>query len=499
MLYGKVFMKFDFIKNKEYIYSQDLEDKKITKINNIGQTFIDFLAKSDDIIKVIEDGIYRFYEKSKLQDINFIITLTNDNLKNLNNFFEYFNFDNYMENYIKEIKDNNNLKIQEYINYIKKYEEDMEHYKSEKYYKEIIENEVGEYVGKKMEDMKEPVAYLDKAHKEIEIAMKKYKNFYGKNLSDNTIKKMYDKNKNHKKAFELIDKLKEKKYNINKEKIEQKANIRIQSNIKKTKKYIKFYRNEIRHYIKENEKTVAEVLKELIENIKSWINFSRYLLINYYGLTCEKSDNNFSPTQRLLNCLLNVPMTYYNKKILELPKTNIIMQLSDQENELELDQFIKENINELIHNDNILLKLNKYKPKIIQEYCIESIEDFIRVSLIQILQSNIKICKCDNCDKLFISVNKSNEKYCTYKFKGEKTCRDLSYTIHLQKNELSNILRKKYRTENAKKNRNKHIPNIEEKFKDWYKKAKEQKELCEKEEITIEEFKKWLEDNSKWF
>ena len=103
------------------------------------------------------------------------------------------------------------------------------------------------------------------------------------------------------------------------------------------------------------------------------------------------------------------------------------------------------------------------------------------------------------CDKLFISVNKSNEKYCTYKFKGEKTCRDLSYTIHLQKNELSNILRKKYRTENAKKNRNKHIPNIEEKFKDWYKKAKEQKELCEKEEITIEEFKKWLEDNSKWF
>ena len=115
------------------------------------------------------------------------------------------------------------------------------------------------------------------------------------------------------------------------------------------------------------------------------------------------------------------------------------------------------------------------------------------------MQNNIKLCRCENCNKLFISVNKSNEKYCTYKFKGKKTCRDLSYSIHLQKNELSNILRKKYRTENAKKNRNQHIPKIEEKFQVWYTNAKEQKALCEKEEITINEFNKWFEDNKKWF
>ena len=61
------------------------------------------------------------------------------------------------------------------------------------------------------------------------------------------------------------------------------------------------------------------------------------------------------------------------------------------------------------------------------------------------------------------------------------------------------MVRKKYRTENAKKNRNKHIPKIEEKFQSWYKKAKKQKELCENGQITIEEFKGWLDKNNKWF
>lgn len=61
------------------------------------------------------------------------------------------------------------------------------------------------------------------------------------------------------------------------------------------------------------------------------------------------------------------------------------------------------------------------------------------------------------------------------------------------------VLRKKYRTENAKKNRYSHIPNIEKKFQTWYSKAKVQKLLCEKGKITYEEFCNWFIENKKWF
>ena len=79
-----------------------------------------------------------------------------------------------------------------------------------------------------------------------------------------------------------------------------------------------------------------------------------------------------------------------------------------------------------------------------------------------------------------------------------KTCKELSYEIKLQNDEITNIYRKAYKTQNAKKQRNIHIPNIDEKFKKWVEEAKYQKELCKKEEISPQKFKKWLKENEEW-
>ena len=224
-------------------------------------------------------------------------------------------------------------------------------------------------------------------------------------------------------------------------------------------------------------------------------------MISFYDLSLEKYDSKFSATQRLLDYLLHIERTAFKPNITKIPQAEITLQLDDGKNIINLYEFMENNKKDLYkaNEDEYYSKLNNYTVNMIQEYSINSVVDFISVSLIQILQNNIKICRCENCDKLFISVNKSNEKYCTYNFKDKKTCRDLSYSIYLQKNELSSILRKKYRTENARKNRNKHIPRIENKFQEWYAEAKNQKILCENGKITIEDFKEWFENNKKWF
>ena len=86
-------------------------------------------------------------------------------------------------------------------------------------------------------------------------------------------------------------------------------------------------------------------------------------------------------------------------------------------------------------------------------------------------------------------------KYVNINVKNNKTCKELAYEIKLEKDEISNIYRKNYKTQNAKEQRNLHIKNIENRFKRWCINVKAQKENCENGNISIEEFKKWLDEN----
>lgn len=79
-----------------------------------------------------------------------------------------------------------------------------------------------------------------------------------------------------------------------------------------------------------------------------------------------------------------------------------------------------------------------------------------------------------------------------------KTCKELSYEIKLQNDELTNIYRKAYKTQNAKKNRNKHIKDINIRFNQWVKEAQKQKKKCIENKISLEDFRKWLKDNENW-
>lgn len=145
---------------------------------------------------------------------------------------------------------------------------------------------------------------------------------------------------------------------------------------------------------------------------------------------------------------------------------------------------------------NIDIKSNTY---FFQEiFKITTLNDFMKFDILKIIERKININVCKNCSKYFIPQNKSNEKYCNNIFENEKTCKELSYQLKLNNNEAEKIYRNSYKTQNAKKQRNYHIKNIESKFKNWSVMAKEQKRLCENGIITIDDFKRWLEDNNDW-
>ena len=129
---------------------------------------------------------------------------------------------------------------------------------------------------------------------------------------------------------------------------------------------------------------------------------------------------------------------------------------------------------------------------------ITTLNDFMKYDILKIIERKININICKNCGKYFIPKNKSNEKYCNNIFENGKTCKELSYKLKLSNDEVEKVYRNSYKTQNAKKQRNSHIKNIDKKFKNWSIKAKEQKNLCKNGTITIETFKKWLEDNNNW-
>lgn len=499
-MYEKAYMKFDLKHNKEYIYGKDFLNKGKVYESGIGKTFIDFLANSDEIIEIIRNEAYSYHKQDKIKDSNDLHTFTRFKLEQTSPLFNFFNYDDYISSYVKDICDKNSIKINNYLEKIKKAEQSLKYYRSKEYYNEMIEEGTSMYHNYDSKESKKGFFYINKAEKRTNELMKKYEDKYGQRFSNNTWKKVYYKNQDAIKGDAIIDEINKKIYNENEIEIKKYVDKDIKRSIKSEKDSIKFYKKLVKECIKNNERTLEQILDEYINVLKFWIVFSKYILINFYNLTSDKYDSRLSSNQRLLSYLLNIERTYYSDKIFELPKSEITLELENKQDTINLNDFIAKNRDALLHNaDNVYKRLNIYNVNLIQEYSINSIEDFIGISLIQILQNNIKLCRCENCGKLFVSTNKLNEKYCTYKFKDKKTCRDLSYSIHLQKDELSNILRKKYRTENAKKNRNKHIPRIEEKFQIWYANAKEQKLLCEKGKISVDDFNEWLTDNSKWF
>lgn len=129
---------------------------------------------------------------------------------------------------------------------------------------------------------------------------------------------------------------------------------------------------------------------------------------------------------------------------------------------------------------------------------INTLNDFMKFDILKIIERKININICKNCGKYFIPRKRSNEKYCNNIYRNGKTCKELSYEFKIDNDDAEKIYRNAYKTQNAKKQRNSHIKDIEKRFKNWCNIAKKEKEKCKSGQISIEELKKWIDDNKNW-
>lgn len=96
------------------------------------------------------------------------------------------------------------------------------------------------------------------------------------------------------------------------------------------------------------------------------------------------------------------------------------------------------------------------------------------------LKDNVYLKICKNCGQYFAPVSKSNEIYCS-------SCRYVTYDSRIKDDPVLTHYRKIYKTQNSRKNRNFHIPNIEKRFQRWVAYASSVRDKCIAEEITLDE------------
>lgn len=194
---------------------------------------------------------------------------------------------------------------------------------------------------------------------------------------------------------------------------------------------------------------------------------------------------------------------------------NFLIELFERTNASQkyLIEFLLNNHADLLYKalGNELSKMGPFKCRIfsgieiesdlkmpLEVYTFESYNDFILFILYRAAALNIQFNKCKNCGKYFVPTTKSNEIYCTRVFRNGKTCRDIGYELSVQSDEITKLYRNAYKAQNAKKQRNKDIANVDKLFSNWAFEAKKMYKLCKDNKIKFDELSKWLKDNQDW-
>lgn len=126
----------------------------------------------------------------------------------------------------------------------------------------------------------------------------------------------------------------------------------------------------------------------------------------------------------------------------------------------------------------------------------QSLKSLVRFSLISIIKDKKPIRKCRNCGLYFVPRNRTDEIYCDHVQGNGKTCKEMGYEIKIKDNAVISEYRKIYKTQNARKARNRHIPNIDNRFIAWANQSKAILSSCKQGLISVEEMRMKLESKS---
>ena len=123
-----------------------------------------------------------------------------------------------------------------------------------------------------------------------------------------------------------------------------------------------------------------------------------------------------------------------------------------------------------------------------------SIQDMIDYSLRSCVERGITVRRCKNCGHYFPQTGRVSAEYCERPVpKGQQTCREAGAFQQWTKKQSDDPVFKAYRKEYKKRFAWIKAGRItDEQFYAWSEQAREMKKKCDREVITLDEFKDWL-------
>ena len=134
-------------------------------------------------------------------------------------------------------------------------------------------------------------------------------------------------------------------------------------------------------------------------------------------------------------------------------------------------------------------------PEIVELYEINSIEDLFKFEFIKMIENNVFIKKCKNCERFFIPKKRADVEYCERIFgdSGRK-CSEIGATLRYEQkvagNPILTAYKKAYRRVHSRV-RSKNMTQSE--FLKWSEEASRKRDECLAGALRFEEFAAWLD------
>jgi hypothetical protein len=133
--------------------------------------------------------------------------------------------------------------------------------------------------------------------------------------------------------------------------------------------------------------------------------------------------------------------------------------------------------------------------EVVQLYEMNTVTDLFRFEFIKMIEHDIFIKKCANCNRFFIPRGRTDTEYCTRLWNdGPRRCNEIGATLKYEKKVATNPIleahKKAYRRFNSR-TRTKKMTQSE--FLNWSEEAGKKRDACLAGELPFEDYIAWLE------
>jgi hypothetical protein len=134
-------------------------------------------------------------------------------------------------------------------------------------------------------------------------------------------------------------------------------------------------------------------------------------------------------------------------------------------------------------------------PEIVELYEIDSIVDLFRFEFVKMIEREIYIKKCKNCDRFFVPNHRQNAEYCD-RYVGDtgRRCSKIGAMLRYEQKVASDpvweVYKRNYRRQNSR-TRSKKMTQTE--FLQWSEQAAQKRDECLAETLPFDEYAAWLE------